>query len=55
MKLKKKKKIKLLDHEGRLRELSNSIKPNNIYIIGIPEEEQEKRAKGLFKQIIAEN
>ena len=46
---------KLLDHEGRFRELSDSIRGNNIHIIGIPEdEEQEKGAEGLFEQNIAE-
>jgi len=45
-----------LDHECRLRELSDSIKRNNIHIIGVPEdEEREKGAKGLFEEIIAEN
>ena len=44
------------DHEGRLKDLSNSIKQNNICIRRIPEEEEwEKRAEGLFEQIIAEN
>ena len=47
---------KLLDHEGRLRELCDFIKYNNSCLIGVPEEEeQEKGAEGLFKQIIAEN
>ena len=31
---------KLLDHETRLRKLSNSTKCNNIHIIGILEEEE---------------
>lgn len=30
---------KPLDHEGRLRELSDSMKQNNIHIIGVPKEE----------------
>ena len=47
---------KLLDHEGRIRELSDSMKWNNIRIIGVPEEEeQEEREEGLCAQIIAEN
>ena len=37
-KAEKKRERKLLDHEGRLRELSDSIKWNNICIIGVPEE-----------------
>ena len=32
----KKRKRKLLDHKGRLRELDDSIKLNNIHIIGVP-------------------
>ena len=44
-----------MDHEGRLRELSNLLKFNNIHIIGVPEdEERDKEEEGLFKQIIAE-
>ena len=31
---------KLLNHEGRLRELSDSMKQNNIHIKGVPEEEE---------------
>ena len=46
----------MLDHECTLRELSDSIKHNNIHIIGVPEEEgKEKGVEGLFEQIIAEN
>jgi len=52
----KKRERKILDHECRLRKLSDSIKLNNIRIIGVPEdEEREKGAEGLFEQIIAEN
>ena len=43
-----------MDHENRLRELSDSIKHNNIHIIGIPEEE-ERGAENLFQEIITEN
>ena len=46
---------KLLDHEGRIRDLSDSMKQNNIGIIGVPEEEREKGAEGLSEQIIADN
>ena len=31
----------LLDHEGRIREISDTIRQKNIRIIGIPEEERE--------------
>ena len=55
MKLKKEGK-KLLGHERRNRDLSDSMKQNNICIIGVSEEEKtEKGADGLCEQIIAEN
>ena len=38
----KKREKKLLDHEGRIRDLSDSMKQNNIHIIGAPEEETER-------------
>ena len=34
-------KKKIQDQEGRIRELSDAIKRNNIHIIGIPEEDKE--------------
>ena len=40
----RKREIKILDHECRLRELSNSLKCNNIHIMKVPED--EKREKG---------
>ena len=47
---------KIQEYEGRIRELSNAIKRNNICIIGIPEEEErEKGAEGVLEEIIAEN
>ena len=56
MKLSKRKIKKILDHEGRIRELSDSMKHNNKRIVGIPgEEEGEKGAEGVLEQIIAEN
>ena len=36
---------KILDHECRLRELSNSIKHYNIHIRGVPEEERGKKSR----------
>ena len=52
----KRRERKLPDHKGRIRDLSDSMKQNNIRIIGVPEEEErEKGAEGLFEQIIAEN
>ena len=53
---KKKRETKVLDHECRFREISSSLKCNNICTIGIPEEkEKEKGAEVLFEQIVAEN
>uniref|UniRef100_A0ABI7Y9X4 L1 transposable element RRM domain-containing protein n=1 Tax=Felis catus TaxID=9685 RepID=A0ABI7Y9X4_FELCA len=47
---------KIQEYEGRIRELSDAVKRNNIHIIGIPEEEKrEKGAEGVLEQIIAEN
>ncbi|KAF0872172.1 LORF1 protein, partial [Crocuta crocuta] len=53
----KKKRDKLIqDQESRIRDLSDAIKWNNVYIIGIPEEEETgKAAEGVLEQIIAEN
>ena len=56
MKLKKNRERKVMDHKGRLRELSDLLKHSNIHIIGISEdEEREKGAEGLFEQIITKN
>ena len=41
-------------NEKRLRELSDTIKHNNICIIGILEEGKEKQAENVFEEIIAE-
>ena len=46
---------KILDHKERIRELSDSMKWNNISIIGVKEEEREKGAEGVLEQITAEN
>ena len=44
-----------MQDEKRLRKLSDTIKHNNIHIIGISErEEKEKRTENLFEKIIAE-
>ena len=51
----KKRDQKILDHQGRIRELSYSMKGKNIHTIGVPEEEKEKGTEGVLKQIIAEN
>ena len=52
----KKRDNKIQEYEGRIRELRDAIKWNNIHIIGIPEEEErEKGAEGVLEQTIAEN
>ena len=33
----------VLGHKGRLRELNDCLKHNNIHIIGVPEDEERKR------------
>ena len=38
------KKERIMQHENRFRELSDSIKCNNIHILRIPEEKREKGA-----------
>ncbi|KAF0871395.1 LORF1 protein, partial [Crocuta crocuta] len=44
------------EHERRVRELSDTIKRNNIHLIEIPEEENRRKgAEGVVEQIIAEN
>ena len=52
----KKRETKAKEHDLRIREISDSLKRNNIRIIGVPkEEEKEKRVEGLCEQIIVEN
>ena len=41
----KKKEIQILHHECTLWELGNSIKHNNIHIIGFPEEEERDKGE----------
>ena len=44
------------EHDLRIREISDSLKRNNIRIIGVPEEEErEKGVEGLCEKIIEEN
>ncbi|KAF0873527.1 LORF1 protein, partial [Crocuta crocuta] len=44
------------EHKRRVQELSDTIKWNNIRIIGSPEkEERGKGTEGILEQIIAEN
>uniref|UniRef100_A0A8C8XY48 L1 transposable element RRM domain-containing protein n=1 Tax=Panthera leo TaxID=9689 RepID=A0A8C8XY48_PANLE len=52
----KKRDKKIQEYEGKIRELSDTLKRNNIRIIGIPEEEERgKGAEGVLEEIIAEN
>ena len=46
---------RIMEHEYRLRELSDSIKCNIIHIIRVSEEEREKGAENIFEEITAEN
>ena len=39
---------RILQHENRLRKLSDSIKCNNIYILGVPKEEEEDKGDRKF-------
>ena len=56
MKQKKKREIKTKEHDLRIREISDSLKRNNIRIIGVPEEEEKEiGVEVLCEQIIAKN
>ena len=55
-KAEKKREIQAKEHDLRIREISDSVKRNNIIIIGVTEEEErEIGVEGLCEQIIAEN
>ena len=52
----KKREIKAKEHNLRIREISDSLKRNNIRIIRVPEEdEREIGVEELCEQIIVEN
>ena len=52
----KKRDKKIQEYEGKIRELSDALKRNNLRIIGIPEEEERgKGSEGVLEEIIAEN
>jgi len=38
----KKRETKVMDHKGRLRELSNLLKQNNIHIIGVQDDGKKR-------------
>ena len=47
---------KIQNNEKRLRNLWDNFKHSNIWIIGVPEgEEQEQEMENLFEQIMKEN
>ena len=51
-----KKKQKFKKNEERLRNLQDNLKCSNIWIIGVPEgEEEEQEIENLFEQIMKEN
>ena len=55
-KAERKREIKGKEHDLRIREISTSLKSNNIRIIRVPEEEErEIGVEGLCEQITAEN
>ena len=55
-KLRKREIKKIQEYEGKIRELGDALKRNNLHIIGIPEEEERgKGAEGVLEEIIAEN
>ena len=47
----KKRDKKILDHEGKIRELSDSMKCNNIHVIRVPEEEERKGQKVYLNKL----
>ena len=38
--VKRKRERKVMNHDGRVRELSNLLKHSNIHIMGVPEDEE---------------
>ena len=50
------KETRIQNNEERLRNLQDNFKHSNIWIIGVPEEEQEEQEiKNLFEKIMKEN
>lgn len=48
-KAEKKRETKVMDQEGRVRELSNLLKHTNIHIIVVLEDEEKEKGEGLFE------
>ena len=42
------KKEQIMEHKNRLRELRDSIKHNNIHIIGVPEDEERENGQKVY-------
>ena len=55
MKQKKKRATAVKEHNIRIRELSDSLKRNNIQIIGVSEDQERKRGRRFVWKIIVEN
>ena len=49
------KKQEFKKNEERLMDLWDNFKCSNIWIIGVPEEEEEQVMENLFEQIMKEN
>ena len=47
--------IRIQKNEERLRTLPDNFKHSNIWIIGVPEGEEEQQIENLFEQITKEN
>lgn len=43
------------NNEDNLKDLQDTTKPTNTYIIGVTEEKRREKAKSLFEKIKAEN
>ena len=56
MKQRGKKKKRIKRNEDNLRDLWDNVKHHNIWIIGVPEEEDKKKGhEKILEEIIAEN
>ena len=55
MQLEQNEEKRIQKNEKRLRNIQDNFKCSNIWIIGVPEEEQEQEIENLFEQIMKEN
>ena len=44
----KRRERKLLDHKGRIRELSDSVIQNNIHTIGVQKRKRERKGQKIY-------